>query len=115
MDVNPSLKAMLVASVAGENLDDGGAGASVHERHQDLVAHTVAVFDHVVLHNDSSQVKEDLDCDRLDILVILNLRHLVAIDTDHAENIRVKMCFLLLSFFGGGAVFLFFLICCFYQ
>ena len=84
---------MLVASVAGENLDDGGAGASVHERHQDLVAHTVAVFDHVVVHNDSSQVKDDLDCDRLDILVILNLRHLVAIDTDHAENIRVKVCF----------------------
>ena len=97
---------MLVAPVASENLDDGGAGASVHERNQDLVAHTVAVFYHVVAHNDTSQVNDDVDSDRLDILVSLNLRHLVAIDTDHAENFKVKMCFLLLFFFGGG-MFLF--------
>ena len=111
MDVNPSFMVMLVGPVASENLDDGGAGASVHERHQDLVAHTVAVLDHVVAHNDSSQVKDNLDGDCLDILVSLNLRRLVAIDTDHAENFRVKTCFFL-----GGAVFnLFFFINVFFS
>ena len=54
VDINPRSKSMLVSSVAAENLADGRASTSLHERQQNLLAHAMAVLDLAFSHNDAS-------------------------------------------------------------
>ena len=54
MDVNPRAKTMLVPSAAAENLADGIASASLHERQQNLLAHAMAVLHLAGRHYDPS-------------------------------------------------------------